>query len=213
MTTPATAQRRRGRPPGHRIDPGRMIELGRAALAGDSLPEIARRLGITRQRADQLLVEAGLHDAWKRSRRTAADRQRFDRVISRRRLIAQPLFCEARALGLAVSFARETLLVEGLYVRVFAIRRAWKCPAAAASHPGYYRWRRDCPTALYVVLFPCGGRRFLLPPHAKESHRYLRADDPAVLVRERWPSRRALRAAARAVADLERRDRKEGKAA
>lgn len=190
-----------------------MIELGRAALAGDGLSEIANRLGVTRQRADQLLVEAGLHDAWKRSRRAATDRRRFDRVVSRRRQIVQPLFCEARALGLTVSFARGTLLVERLYVRVFNIRGSWKCPAAAATHPGYYRWRRDSTTALYVVLFPGGGRRFLLPPHARESHRYLRADDPTVLVRDPWPSRRTLRAAAKAVAGLERQDRAAGKAA
>lgn len=211
--TAHTTVRRRGRPPGHRIDPGRMTALCRAALDGDSLPAIGRRIGVTRQRAGQLLVEAGLHAAWAQARGVTTQRRRFRRIVSGRRSDVQALLCEASGLGLEVTCESGTLLVEGLYVRVLPVRAAWKCPTAAPEHPGYYRWRRGSLGALYVVVFPGGGRRFLLPPHARESHRYLRADDPSVRVREPWPAAEVLRAAAEAVVGMRRQGQREGEAA
>lgn len=203
--------RRRGR---RLITGDRLRRLRSYAQSGRSTTEIGARLGLTRQRVAQLLLEHGLHDTWLAVRRQLHQDVAFARAVSHRRPAIRALFHEARAAGLAVTFAGETLLIEGLYVRVFVIREAWKSAHIGPAHPGYYRWQIVSPTALYVALFPEGGRRFFLPPNTPRSHEYVRADDPMTRRREDWPSRAKLRAAARAVVGIgEQYDRAAGGAA
>jgi hypothetical protein len=211
--TSAIPGARRGRPPGHRIPSYRMGQLRAAANSGSSLSALGRTLSVTRQRAAQLLLEAGLHDTWEATRRGAVEREHLQRMLGHQRPATRDLLIEAIALGLEVRIKPHTYVValEGVKLRVLAPRQPKRLPELTPEHPGYYQFQCWVLTALYVLIFPEGGRMFFLPPHpptAKHQHEYVRRDDPIVGARQAWPTRDEIRAAGRAVAALQRRRRR-----
>lgn len=170
-------RRRRGRPPGKRpIHPRRLAILTLAAEQGWRLARIARALRLTKQRADQLLIETRLHARWRATcRRLAPEMPR----------VARRYFTSTR--GRHLLDVRDHLAAAGYRVtleirypnghhmnppRLRCGRRRVRLlfPAAifyptATETACYYHSSIACREAIYAVVVPDGRTLVYFPPY------------------------------------------------
>lgn len=168
-----------------------------AAYRGDSLPEIGRAIGASRQRALQWLEAAGVREVWaERRRQLRAERAHLREITKAGELTADQVqfIREAKARGYRIEvWSASIVRCEGLRVRWHRVDSIWHC---RTGNMGYGRvWLVGDP-ALHVVTL-LGHVRVLVasPVPAKPGH--LNIGEDVLEFPEVWPSLSSLRAAIR----------------
>jgi len=165
------------------------------------LRTLGARLGVTGERARQLLVKHGVYPRWQSQRRVERATSTLNKTLSRKRgqrngAELRRLVDDAVAHGLTVRSTNASVTIEGGPVRVHVVAKSYAYGEARAAARYFHIHIKS--RALHVVVFPDKRRYFVLPDEIGPRYRYFREGR---LPAERWPTAARIREAWRAVAD------------